>query len=575
MILAVVERATHTHARSTCTMIKTFPKGDVPTLPEDDATRFLDAVIDQLPAMVFLKTASDLKFVRFNRAGEELLGLSRIDLLGKSDHDLFPSTQANFFVAKDREVLAAKAIVDIAEEPIETPNGTRWLHTRKIPLLDARGVATHLLGISVDVTERRTAEELIRRSHSDLERAVEERVVELRTALDEKRRTEEVLVRTQQQLLHAQKMEAIGRLAGGIAHDFNNILSVILTCADLSLAQLDAVHPLHAELTEIRRAGERAADLTRQLLAFSRQQVLQPRVLDLNDVIRNMERMLHRILGEDIQLAVRTTLGLGRVRVDPSQVEQVLMNLVVNARDAMPMGGKLTIETMRVDLDDAYARDHLGSKPGAHVMLAVSDTGHGMDESVRAQIFEPFYTTKEKGKGTGLGLSTVFGIVQQSGGSIYVYSEPGKGSSFKVYLPCFEGNEQLSDDPRPQARGRGETILIAEDDVAVRRAAVEVLTSCGYALLVASDVHHAIELARTHMGPIHLLLADVVMPQLGGRAVAERIAALRPEIKTLFMSGYTDDAVVRHGVLEEGTPFLQKPLTPKSLAARVREVLDR
>ena len=229
-------------------IVKTFQRGDVPALPEDDAIRFLDAVIDQLPAMVFLKTASDLRFVRFNRAGEELLGLSRIQLLGKNDHDLFPPEQANFFVAKDREVLAAKAILDIAEEPIETPTGTRWLHTRKIPLLDAHGVATHLLGISVDVTERRKAEELIRRSHADLERAVEERVVELRTALAEKRRTEEVLVRTQQQLLHAQKMEAIGRLAGGIAHDFNNILSVILTCADMSLAQLEAAHPLHCLL---------------------------------------------------------------------------------------------------------------------------------------------------------------------------------------------------------------------------------------------------------------------------------------------------------------------------------------
>jgi len=543
-------------------------------LPEDDAIRFLDAVIDQIPAMVFLKTASDLKFVRFNRAGEELLGLSRKDLLGKSDHDLFPAAQADFFVEKDREVLAAAAIADIAEEPIETPKGTRWLHTRKIPLLDARGVATHLLGISVDVTERRTAEELIRRSHADLEKAVEERVVELRTALAEKRRTEEVLVRTQQQLLHAQKMEAIGRLAGGIAHDFNNILSVILTCADLSLGQLDSGHALFGELTEIRRAGERAADLTRQLLAFSRQQVLQPRVLDLNDVIRNTERMLLRILGEDIQLTVRTAAGLGRVRVDPSQVEQVLMNLVVNARDAMPTGGQLTIETTRVEFDQGYAALHIGSTAGPHVMLAVSDTGHGMDESVLAQIFEPFYTTKEKGKGTGLGLSTVFGIVQQSGGSIYAYSEPGKGSTFKVYLPCFEGPEQRNEESRPQVNGRGETILVAEDDISVRRAAVEVLTGCGYALLVARDVHHAIELATTHRGEIHLLLTDVVMPQLGGRLLAERVKALRPAIKVLFMSGYTDDAVVRHGVLEAGTPFLQKPLTPKSLAARVRDVLD-
>ena len=556
-------------------MPQPHPIGDAPALPEDDAIRFLDAVIDQLPAMVFLKSASDLCFVRFNRAGEDLLGLSRSALLGKSDHDLFPPEQADFFVAKDREVLAGKATVDIAEEPIETPRGMRWLHTRKIPLLDANGVATHLLGISVDVTERRNAESLIRRSNADLEQAVAERVIELSTALADKRRTEEVLVRTQQQLMHAQKMEAIGRLAGGIAHDFNNILSVILTCADMSLMQIDAHHPLHDELIEIRKAGERAADLTRQLLAFSRQQVLQPRVLDLNDVIRNMERMLHRILGEDIQLHVRTSPALGRVRVDPSQVEQVLMNLVINARDAMPTGGKLTIETSRVELDAAYAAEHIGSQAGPHVMLAVTDTGHGMDEHVLSQIFEPFYTTKDKGKGTGLGLSTVFGIVQQSGGSIYVYSEPGKGSSFKVYLPCFDGAETRIEDARPQARGRGETILVAEDDLAVRRAAVEVLTSCGYALLVASDVSHAIELAETHPGTIDLLLTDVVMPQLGGRALAERVTAARPSIKVLFMSGYTDDAVVRHGVLEAGTPFLQKPITPKSLSSRVREVLDR
>ncbi len=556
-------------------MPQPHPIGDAPALPEDDAIRFLDAVIDQLPAMVFLKSASNLSFVRFNRAGEELLGLSRSALLGKSDHDLFPPDQADFFVSKDREVLAGKTTVDIAEEPIETPRGIRWLHTRKIPLLDANGVATHLLGISVDVTERRHAESLIRRSHADLEQAVAERVIELSTALADKRRTEEVLVRTQQQLMHAQKMEAIGRLAGGIAHDFNNILSVILTCADMSLLQVDAHHPLHDELLEIRKAGERAADLTRQLLAFSRQQVLQPRVLDLNDVIRNMERMLHRILGEDIQLFVRTSPALGRVRVDPSQVEQVLMNLVINARDAMPTGGKLTIETSRVELDAAYAAEHIGSEPGPHVMLAVTDTGHGMDSQVLSQIFEPFFTTKDKGKGTGLGLSTVFGIVQQSGGSIYVYSEPGKGSSFKVYLPCFDGIDARADDVRPQAKGRGETILVAEDDLAVRRAAVEVLTSCGYALLVASDGKHAIELAETHPGVIDLLLTDVVMPQLGGRALAERIAIARPTIKVLFMSGYTDDAIVRHGVLEAGTPFLQKPITPRSLSARVREVLDR
>ena len=382
--------------------------------------------------------------------------------------------------------------------------------------------------------------------------------------------------RLEEQLRQSQKMEAVGRLAGGVAHDFNNVLSVILTYAEMMLQDMKAGEPMRGDVEEIHKAGKRAADLTRQLLMFSRQQVLTSKVLDLNDVLASMNKMLQRILGADVELVSLPAKPLGRVRADPSSLEQVIMNLVVNARDAMPTGGQLTMETGNVVLDAGYAKEHLGVKQGPHVMLAVSDTGSGMDKTTMARIFEPFFTTKEIGKGTGLGLSTVFGIVQQSGGSVWVYSEPGKGTTFKVYLPCVDAavDPVRPTEPPPNSRG-SETILLVEDDDQVRAAARGILERAGYQVFEARNAGEALLFSEQHSGEIHLLLTDVVMPGMSGPALAKRLAGARVDMRVLCMSGYTDDSIVRHGVLEAQIAYIQKPITPETLTTRVRQVLER
>ena len=381
---------------------------------------------------------------------------------------------------------------------------------------------------------------------------------------------------TQEQLLQSQRLESVGRLAGGIAHDFNNLLTVIGGYSDLLLAKIPADDPIGKDLREIRKAGERAAALTRQLLAFSRKQILEPKVLDLNDIVADLQKMLRRLIGEDVELTAARTPGLGRVKADPGQVEQVLMNLVVNARDAMPEGGKLTIEAANVALDEAYAAHHVAVRPGEYVMLAVSDTGCGMDEATKSRIFEPFYTTKERGKGTGLGLSTVYGIVKQSGGYVWVYSEPGQGSTFKIYLPRVEDPaDKLSQGKaRAVAPGGSEVVLLAEDEPVVRGLARRILESNGYTVFEARDGVEALEICERHQEVIHLMVTDVVMPKMSGRELAKRLETLRPAMKVLYLSGYTENAIVHHGVLDPGTAFLQKPFTPDHLARKVREVLD-
>ncbi len=405
------------------------------------------------------------------------------------------------------------------------------------PILDEHGNITGYLAIQIDVTRRKELEEQFRQ---------------------------------------AQKMEAVGRLAGGVAHDFNNILTVINGYSEVMLEQAKPENPHLKYVNEIKKAGERAAALTRQLLAFSRQQVLAPQVLDLNQVIANVHAMLNRLIGEDIDLVMIPGQGLGRVKADPGQIEQVLLNLAVNARDAMPRGGKLSIETTNVELDESHARGDFVVRPGPYVMLAVSDSGTGMDAETQKRIFEPFFTTKEKGKGTGLGLSTVYGIVKQSDGYITVYSEVGHGTTFKVYLPRLDAPVEVVGPAITVAgmAGGQETVLLVEDDTPIRRLISDTLKSKGYKVLEASNGEEALATAGKHRQPIQLLLTDLVMPGMSGRILAERMAVLHPESKVLYMSGYTDDAVIRHGGLGAGGAFLQKPFTPDAVANKVRQVLD-
>ena len=382
--------------------------------------------------------------------------------------------------------------------------------------------------------------------------------------------------RIEEQLREAQKMEAVGRLAGGIAHDFNNLLTVIRGFCDLALERSRPEEPLRGYLEEIKTAGDRAASLTRQLLAFSRRQILSPRVLDLNTVVANLQRILRPLIGEDIELVTLLPPDTGQIKADPSQIEQVILNLAINARDAMPRGGALTLETANVDADEVYARGHPPVVPGRYVVIRVSDTGSGMDRETQVHIFEPFFTTKEPGKGTGLGLSTVYGIVKQSGGYIWLDSEPGQGTTFKVYLPKVDEVVELAEpvSATPRQAGGSETILLVEDEDSVRKLARTVLSAQGYTLLEASRPEDALATCQQHNGPIHLLLTDMVMPRMSGQELAARAAPLHPEISVLYMSGYTDHPAVNYSAVELGAAFLHKPFSPEALVRKVREVLD-
>jgi two-component system cell cycle sensor histidine kinase/response regulator CckA len=413
----------------------------------------------------------------------------------------------------------------------------RWVRSRTFPVFDENDVVFRMVGLVEDITEQRQTEE---------------------------------------QLRQAQKMEAVGRLAGGVAHDFNNLLTAILGYSDLVLNELGESPAIAADVEQIRAAGQSAASLTRQLLAFSRRQILEPQTFDLNEVLRRLEGLLRRVIGEDIALHMNLTENVAAVTADAGQIEQAVMNLVVNARDAMPAGGPLTIETGFAMLDGAYVAEHPGASPGPHVMLAVSDGGLGMDEATQKRLFEPFFTTKEVGKGTGLGLATVYGIIKQSGGSIWVYSELGHGSTFKIYLPSATATlaPQSTVPPAPVSWNGNETVIVLEDQPEPRAVICDTLRRHGYTVLEAANDREALAVSAERSGTVHLLLTDVVMGGLSGRRVAELLHAKRQNLRVIYMSGYTDDAIVRHGVLEPGLAFLQKPFTADRLLRRVREVLD-
>lgn len=397
-----------------------------------------------------------------------------------------------------------------------------------------------------------------------------------RKELEERRKVEAALAESERKFLHAQKMEAVGRLAGGVAHDFNNILSVVLSYSEMLRDELSQGDPLREDLDQINQAGQRAATLTRQLLAFSRQQVLDPRVLSINSVISDVEKMLRRILGADVDLTLHLDANLANCKLDPGQLEQILMNLIINAKDAMPSGGRLMIETANVMLDSEYVLAHPEASLGPNVVLAVSDTGTGMDQETLTRIFEPFFTTKPKEKGTGLGLSTVYGIVKQSGGSIWVYSEIGSGTTFKIYFPhASEPRGGFGVPLTKVVNLRGsETVLLVEDEEQLRTLVRTILRGAGYNVLEASNGGEALLLYEQYTARIHLLLTDVVMPKMSGRQLAERLIEVRRDLKVLYMSGYTEDAIIHHGILTSGINYLQKPLTPDLLLRKVRQVLD-
>ncbi len=380
----------------------------------------------------------------------------------------------------------------------------------------------------------------------------------------------------EEQLHQSQKLESIGVLAGGIAHDFNNLLTIILGYCHILLNTIKKRTPMYTMLEQIEKAGQRASSLTQQLLAFSRKQIIQPQILNLNAVIGDSVNMLHRIIGEDIELVTYLAEDLNYVKVDAGQMNQVVINLAVNARDAMPKGGKLTIETHNVFLDKNYADHHLSVTTGDYIMVAISDNGEGMDTETKSRIFEPFFTTKKKGKGTGLGLSTVYGIVRQSGGNIWVYSEPGQGTTFKIYFPKIQTTDmrKVQAPALSKSLTGSETILLVEDDNGVREMASTSLKNYGYQVLAADTGQNAIRLCKNHPEPIHLLITDVVMPGMGGKQLAKKVLELYPGAKVLFMSGYTDNAIVHHGVLDEGVNLVQKPFNPEGLAKKAREVLD-
>jgi two-component system cell cycle sensor histidine kinase/response regulator CckA len=499
-----------------------------------DTSQTLRTIIDA-SVLAIVALDRDARVTLWNNAAARLFGWSASEVLGRPLPTVPDDRRAEFEEARAR-TLAGEAVIYETQRSRKDGSLVEVLRS-SAAIFDARGEMVGVMAIFVDLTERKLLED---------------------------------------QLRQAVKMEGIGRLAGGIAHDFNNLLTVIGGRSFILLSQLPAGHPMRRDLILIQQTGDRAAALTRQLLAFSRKQTLTPAVIDLRDILSGMRTLLERVLGEDVDVLLDLDQAAGHVTADPGQIEQVILNMAVNARDAMPQGGSLTLETRHVDVDATYARQQVDLTPGRYEVLSISDTGVGMDAATIARVFEPFFTTKPVGKGTGLGLATAYGIIKQSDGHITVSSRPGSGTTFRIYLPRTGGSGSAPVVVEEAIARRGtEVVLLAEDDVILRALARDILMSAGYTVLESQDVEDALRFAERQDGPIHLLLTDVVMPHMNGQTVAEAVKRFRPDVKVLYMSGYTDDVIVHHGVLEPGIALLQKPFTPGGLARKVREVLDR
>jgi len=491
-------------------------------------------------AQAIISIDSGGRIVLANRRCEQIFGYNRQELLGNQIEILLPESKRRMHIGERR---------DFFQSP----------HVRP-------------MGIGMDLAGRRRdgTEFPVEVSLSYVETGDGVFAIAFVSDISQRKLLEE-------QLLHAQKMEAVGRLAGGVAHDFNNMLTVIAGYNRMILDELGAMDPLRGYAEEILKAADRAGAITNQLLTFSRRQIAKPRVIQVNMVIAQTDKMMRRLIGEDVHLNLQLRADVGNIKADPGHIEQALVNLVVNARDAMPQGGQLTVETANAHLDENYVRTHLGVKPGDFVMVAVSDTGQGMDAETRRRIFEPFFTTKEKGRGTGLGLATVYGTVKQAGGDIWVYSEPGHGSTFKLYFPRVAEplSQSENDGETPAGSTTGETILLVEDEQAVRELTARLLLNMGYTVLTAETGEEALKVSRNHNGHLALLVTDVVMPGISGRQLADALLLERPELKVLFLSGYTENTVVHHGVLDSGVDFLPKPFSREVLGNKLREILAR
>jgi PAS domain S-box-containing protein len=507
-------------------------------------------LVDTLDAIFWEADPRTLQFTTVSPKAEALLGYLQPQWTSS------PTFWADIIHPDDRErtlvrrVLAIKRCEDHRlDYRVITADGRTRAIRDTVRVKCDRGRPKHVYGLMIDVTASPEPQQ--------------PELVTGRDELEERRR-------------QGQKMEAVGRLAGAITHDFNNLLTVILGCSELVLHELAPGTQVHRDMQEIRHAGASASALTRQLLAFSRKQVVQPQMLDLNEIVSRMNTLLGRLISEDVDLAIHLATPLDRVLADPGQIEQIILNLALNARDAMPNGGVLTIETANTDLDAHWVAQHPGASEGHHVMLLISDNGIGMDETVQAHLFEPFFTTKEDGQGTGLGLATVYDIVKQSGGSIFVDSQPERGTTFMIVLPRAEPSADLpsASQPEPRSLGGTETILLVEDQPKVRAVIRDILARRGYQVLEGANGDEALSVLKTHQGEVHLLLTDVVMRGMSGRDLAEQLAATRPRLRILYMSGYTDDTIVHHGVLEAGMAFIQKPFTATVLLQKIRDLID-